>query len=197
MEWLRIKQDFPQRTTFVVQHYVQDPALWEDTGRKFHLRVFGCIVGDGKGGFTSYLFPQAFAHLSNEPFTMALDPVTKAFPSAVNLTNVAQNSPNSELFDGYRVVNLEEPAWREAWRKVQGVCTVVCDAAYPYIQCISSSFDFQLLGMDILLDSEAAVHLLEINCPPCMGTQMLGDAKLCDGLHDSYLQDHRDSLASS
>lgn len=189
LEWLRMKQAFTQQTTFVVQRYIEQPALWEDTGRKYHLRVFGCMVGDGEGGFTSHLFPQAFAHLSNERFSMTLEPSSKAFPVAVHLTNVAQNARNSDLFDGYRVVNLEQASWAEVWRGMQGVSAAVFDAASPHLKCLSSAFDFQLLGVDFLLDAEATVHLLEINCPPCMGTQTQGDARLCDGVHDSYLMD--------
>ena len=68
---------------YVVQRYVQTPALWSGGGgggNKYHLRCYAVVTGDGR----AFLFDRAFAHVANRPWTEQKDDREAGTPAAAD-----------------------------------------------------------------------------------------------------------------
>lgn len=112
---------------YVVQRYVDSPKLWGATGRKFHYRVYALLKGD----LSLYLYPRAFAHVANEPFTLDLD-AKCAFPASVHVANVATNISDLEKFSGYHVVSLPTEC-PSVWEDVKLIASELIAAATLFL----------------------------------------------------------------
>jgi len=166
----------PNSSSYVVQDYIENPALWQ--GRKFHFRIGAVKCADGK----AYLHRVAFLHPANRLYsTASLEPT-------VHLTNLCVNYADKDngSFIGEVIEDLliERP---ELFKKCLEIFGQVCDSLQFAFQTQRNGTDFEYIGLDFLASDDGSVHLLEANCPPAM----VSPTKFvrAEALHDLLLYD--------
>ena len=150
---------------FVAQRYIADPELWGGA-HKYHLRVYAALTGD----LGMLVHGTCFAHVANSPFALAFDPMGAGYDPAIHITNVAANVDDTGRFHGYPqlVLPRDRP---EVWRQIIALMGELRDAAKPFIGRQRRRGHFAHLGCDFMIDAAGTVFLIEINVPPCIGSQ--------------------------
>ena len=150
---------------FVVQRYIADPELWGGA-HKYHLRVYAALTGD----LGMLVHGTCFAHVANAPFALEFDPQGVGYDPAIHITNVAANVDDTGRFHGYPqlVLPRDRP---EVWRQIMCLMAELRDAAAPFVGRQRRRGHFAHLGCDFMIDAAGAVFLIEINVPPCIGSQ--------------------------
>jgi hypothetical protein len=150
-----------RKIRFVVQEYVERPALWE--GRfKYHIRMYVVLRAD----MGAFLHTRALAHVANKPYSAS----PEGFDDVqVHLTNVSKNHTNKELFHGCPILELESFLGARCWARLLALFAALFGAARPFMRHQVAAWDFAHIGVDIMLDAEGHPHLLECNVPPCIG----------------------------
>jgi hypothetical protein len=168
-------------TEWVVQRYVDRPLLWQ--GRfKYHYRCYGILFGDMR----FFLYRKAFAHVANKPWVeLCTEKQPAVFPNDVHITNVAANVTDGAAFHGFPVVDLVAEA-PQHWEEAAALMKSLISAVAGYMGEQRSRDHFCLMGLDLLPAVGGGVELLEINIPPCLGSQQ---SSLQDGQEEAQPTD--------
>jgi len=157
----------------VIQEYLVNPMLLEN--RKFAMRVymliarvkpflafhynFGYIKRCGEfydeGKFQR---EDLFRHITNQEFQKKADDFTGT--SAAELLSI-------EDLDGYLHHNMGIPAFRlNFWEQVKAIMMEVCLGCKEQVQEEASLGEFEIFGLDVIVDADQHVTLLEANRDP-------------------------------
>jgi len=182
----------------VVQRYVKDPFLIEDL--KFDLRVYVLVYGCDP--LRIYMHKEGLARLATEEYEAPTrDNIGNMY---MHLTNYAINKANENFVfntDAERADVGSKRSLSFVWSYVdrhggrsedlkkkikrmivKSVCAVQPQLARPYRTCqpndIENNMCFEILGFDILLDSQLKPWLLEVNHSPSFTTDSPFDHKV-------------------
>ena len=165
------------RPGLVVQRYIARPHLID--GFKYTLRCYLALVpGEALQG---WLFDEGFAKFTSRPYSR--DPASLGDP-VVHLTNPAVQEKNHAVPTSAR--NLSQRAYRERLRAeglddgalfegIAAIASTVVRAGRPFLERQSAAQlparpgqTFELLGLDILVDSSLRPWLIECNLSPSL-----------------------------
>eukprot|EP00747_Dinoflagellata_sp_TGD_P129518 gnl/TRDRNA2_/TRDRNA2_174693_c1_seq6.p1 gnl/TRDRNA2_/TRDRNA2_174693_c1~~gnl/TRDRNA2_/TRDRNA2_174693_c1_seq6.p1 ORF type:complete len:425 (+),score=56.41 gnl/TRDRNA2_/TRDRNA2_174693_c1_seq6:133-1275(+) len=213
----KLREEDPQRKTsseslagtglnfkWVAQDYIS-PLLFE--GRKFHIRLF--VVITGLNPLKVWMLPNSsFIMLAHENHTIPTEGVEisqdQLFKDITNHDFMYRNMP-AEIEkhpDRYWKVfetlhELGEDTWTEILKQIKYTVATSMMVAAPSFREASRLLPhqrscFEVMGYDLLLDSEKRVKLLEINRSPSMGayaevkrlrkSRLLGDVLCLAGI---------------
>ena len=163
----------PAGNLYVAQRYVDRPLLLH--GHKFDLRIFALVTSIDP--LVAYLHDEGFARVCGVPYApWGWDDLSAhltnteiqrraVLPQAIRAASSLPGGSKLALSDMWKL--LPPALHRDAvWRRVQ------CAVAGALVACANhvshNPGSFELLGVDVMLDEDGAVHLLEINTSPSM-----------------------------
>jgi len=179
-------EDISALERYVVQQYISKPLLLDDY--KFDLRIYVLITGccplrifvheEGLARLaTEKYVPPNLANLKEACMHLTNYAVNKSNPNFVFNTSASQADVGhkrslSSTLDYFRQMGYDVPAlWRKIYDMVIKTLVAVQPAlAHTYRSCQPEDYQnamcFELLGLDILLDSKFRPYLLEVNHSP-------------------------------
>ncbi|OMJ90247.1 hypothetical protein SteCoe_7451 [Stentor coeruleus] len=193
---------------YVVQEYLSDPYLIE--GLKFDLRIYVLVAGCNP--LRVFLHEDGLTRLATEPYS---NPDNINFSDMyVHLTNYAINKNNPKfkfnsnsnvdnvghkrsLKSTYEYLKNQGKDVEELQGKIEDIilktlCSVQPSVAHIYKTCQPEDFTngmcFELLGFDIIIDSNLNPILLEVNHSPSFSTDSPLDWKIKHRLIRETLQ---------
>ena len=181
----REEAKIPKKSAHVVSQYISNPLLIEKF--KFDLRIYVAITSFNP--LRVYLFDEGIVRFASCEFS--LENIESRF---AHLTNYSINKQNDEkeiaaikwslqqLKDHFMTNELD---WETFWCKVKdliiktvlSVETIVNNGMDMYVPHRSNCFD--LLGFDVMVDTDLQPWLVEVNLSPSMG---------CDGEIDRQIK---------
>lgn len=157
----------------VIQEYMVNPMLLEN--RKFAVRLylliarvkpllafhynFGYIKRCGEFYDENlYQKEDLFRHITNQEFQKKQDDFTQS--EAADLMSI-------ESLDKYLQENLGIPAFRlNFWQQVKEICMEICLGVKEPAQETGKLGQFEIYGLDVIVDADQRVYLLEANRDP-------------------------------
>lgn len=154
----------------LVQKYMEAPMLV--AGRKFDIRMW--VLLDAL--LNVYIFPEGYLRLSGEPFSLSDG------SKFVHLTNnaVQQHAPTYGKFERGNQLSFED--FRQLARR-EGAALDWSKEVYPRILKLTKMAfasvgyelnrnrrenNFELFGIDLMLDRDGVAWLIEVNTNPCL-----------------------------
>lgn len=121
------------------------------------------------------VYQDAFAHVANQAYSPSFDP-HEGYSREVHITNVAINATSGAgPLQGYPVVALDRDR-PDVWGRICAKLVDLIAAADPFLGPQRSARHFAHLGCDFMVDKCGEPWLLEINTPPCLGSQSSASA---------------------
>lgn len=192
----RVNSSSPFDGTYVVQPYLTNPALYN--GVKFDLRVYVVMMGDGCGLGSSpnglrpcraFLLRSGFARLCSVPYenvnesncdvaTMHIANDGVNFRNGVKMSQILRTTEH--LFAYLVSTNEHRLTAEDLWTRLADLAGRVITAfqhrlrnlakqqEIPFAEDQQHDQCYQLLGLDVMIDSEFNMWLLECNAKPCM-----------------------------
>ncbi|CAJ1434334.1 unnamed protein product [Effrenium voratum] len=165
----------------VIQEYMVNPLLLEN--RKFAVRVYMLVARTKPLLVFHYNFgyikrcgefydenkfnrEDLFRHITNQEFQKKQDDFT---------TSAAAELMSIEHLDRYLQENYGIPAFRlNFWQQVKSICMEVCLGMKEGIAEKGKLGQFEVFGMDVIVDADQRVYMLEANRDPSwvMDTQV-------------------------
>lgn len=184
IQLLHNEDQLPDRGEWLVQEYINDPHLIND--RKYALRLFLLITSTDP--LTAYLYKEGVVDLAVQPYSTDKN---KRLEPGVHIANGAlqSNLPGFDLTK--HCMNLNQ--WSEyitesgdpdqAWNDIEKILKQTLLAISKPLreasmsQLAHSEQCFELLGVDIMLDSKLKPWLIECNRTPSMTAEYSGALK--------------------
>lgn len=188
---VRQVEDLPDSPGLVIQEYMDQPLVFPDAPAKHVLRVY--VLVTSVAPFRAYLHRECTVKVASRPYVPASDDTDLV----VHLTNPTIQTRNTDVADPIRAVDMDtynrrlvsvghdpEVLWARMHRLVGDVLAVFADP----VAVLSSLFApnpagcFELLGLDVVVDTQLRPWLLECNLSPSLATRsprgtVAGDAQ--------------------
>ncbi|CAG9322482.1 unnamed protein product [Blepharisma stoltei] len=178
----------------VIQRYIMNPLLLD--GYKFDLRLYILITSFSP--LEVFLYKEGFARVSTVPFSLNPDKLSNKF---IHLTNSSiqkynQNSQNETvdaIFGGTKLAlkTLKERLgrsgvdWEKIWAQIKEIVLkslIAVQSEIPSLECC-----FDLVGYDVMIDSNCQCWLIEINSSPSLARENYLDDLVKQQLIDDTL----------
>lgn len=176
----------------VVQKYITNPLLLE--GYKFDMRIYVLVTSFHP--LEAFVYREGFARLSTERFSLEPMMMKNAY---IHLTNFAVNKNNEDAkqsahFSGGSKISLKtlkdkltkmDYSFPKIWSQVHEIIIkslLGCSVSVPPFPAA-----FELFGYDIMIDTDGACHLIEINASPSLERSYLIDEIIKQSLIDDIL----------
>lgn len=182
---------------YVVQQYIDRPHLIDDL--KYDLRLYVLVYGVNP--LRIYLHQMAFARFCTEAYER---PTKRNMKNIyMHLTNYALNKQNEEYEEAegddgdeghkrslgaiLQILDGQGCDTRKFMDQVKDLIVKTMITGQPNLnfnykicqpECLDNSMAFQILGFDILIDSQFKPYLLEVNCSPSFRTDTQLDYKI-------------------
>ncbi|UVC49999.1 hypothetical protein MACK_003622 [Theileria orientalis] len=175
---------------YTAQEYIARPLLLN--GKKFDIRVYLLLIGETK----AFIYKNSLVRVCTEEYSYPSQYNSRN--NFVHLTNYSINKSNVSSYhrgdlDDERnnkqllfpvLDNLEDVGYdkEKIWNQIVNICSLVCGTMNPEIHLnsrLSTSKSkklrrmpsyFQILGLDVILDSYGKAWLLEVNSCPSLKT---------------------------
>ncbi|MCK5361056.1 MAG: hypothetical protein KAJ95_10545 [Gammaproteobacteria bacterium] len=184
IELLQREDQLPDYGKWLAQEYIENPHLINN--RKYTLRLFLLITSAAP--LTAYLYRDGVVDLAVQPYSTDKN---KRHNPAIHIANGALQSTFPEFDVKKHCMDLGQ--WRthvtkndnaeQVWKDIEAILkeTLIAISA-PLRESSMSQLAhpeqcFELLGVDIMLDSELKPWLIECNRTPSMTTEYSGDLK--------------------
>ncbi|BAM40493.1 uncharacterized protein TOT_020000748 [Theileria orientalis strain Shintoku] len=175
---------------YTAQEYIARPLLLN--GKKFDIRVYLLLIGETR----AFIYKNSLVRVCTEEYSYPSKDNSKN--NFIHLTNYSINKSNVSSYhrgdlDDERnnkqllfpvLDNLEDVGYdkKEIWNQIVNICSLVCGTVGPEIHLnsrLSTSKSknlrkmpgyFQILGLDVIIDSYGKAWLLEVNSCPSLKT---------------------------
>ncbi|UVC54716.1 hypothetical protein MACJ_003686 [Theileria orientalis] len=175
---------------YTAQEYIARPLLMN--GKKFDIRVYLLLIGETK----AFIYKNSLVRVCTEEYSYPSK--YNSGNTFIHLTNYSINKSNisnyhrGDLNDERNnkqllfpvLDNLEDVGYdkQDIWNQIVNICSLVCGTMNPEIHLnsrLSTSKSkklrrmpshFQILGLDVILDSYGKAWLLEVNSCPSLKT---------------------------
>lgn len=186
--------------TFIIQEYIERPFLYQ--GRKFDIRHF-VLVTSVNGKSKGYWFKRGYIRTTSSEYTL------NHGMAAVHLTNDAVqkqlpdygrfekgNKLSYEEFQAYLKREYEEKYdfWGSVYPQMRRIATEAMQAAGNSMDPRKLQHNFELFGLDFLIDSNFKPWLIEVNSNPCLEVSCPLLADMIPSLLENTLKIGVDSL---
>ncbi|KAG1647388.1 Tubulin polyglutamylase TTLL6 [Nymphon striatum] len=170
----------------IVQEYIDDPMVFPDVPFKHVLRVYTLITMIDP--LTAYAYPELVVKVTSQEWRPAAESIDEL---ARHLTNPTVQMAHSDSNDPVQAIDRATFAQRldtvgvsmdAVWTDIRTMIADVLQVFAPTISVLSSVFTprpsscFELVGFDLMLDSNAMPWLLECNMSPSLGTRSPADS---------------------
>jgi hypothetical protein len=182
----------------IIQHYISNPYLIKQ--RKLNIRLYVAVVcypnGDGDGDGDSYINSNGYYRRDTKVY---LYPAGKCIYSNQDynpddITNLESHLTSLNLDVGiyssvpHNLTELEKyigtPEYNIIWNKIIKKMGMIMQAVKPVIcQDIKGRVNFQLFGVDVMLDSGLEPWILEFNKGPDMTYKTTRDKAIKEAVY--------------
>ena len=159
--------------TYIVQSYIDRPLLYH--GRKFDLRHY-LMVTSTEGTIRGYFYQEGYVRTTSQNYSI------NSPQPGVHLTNdaVQKYLPNYGKFEkgnklSYRQlneymlkINPKKGFYDVVFPQIRTISREVIEAAFPFIDPQRRSSNFEIFGIDVMIDSNYKCWLIEVNTNPCI-----------------------------
>ena len=180
---------------FVVSEYISSPLLFN--GYKFDLRIYVAITSVNP--LRVYIYEEGLARFATCKYQEQGAKQSAKQDKFMHLTNHSVNRKNASFVDEdgkgskWSITALREELRKQGiddgliWRKIEDICIKTVISAEPFMfQAGKTNVPyrdncFELLGFDILIDSQYEPWLIEVNLSCSLG---------CDSVLDQKVKSH-------
>ena len=169
----------------IIQHYIRNPFLINQ--RKLNIRLYIAIICKPNTAPGAYLYPEGKCIYTNQDYNPYDITNLESHLTSLNLDmNVYSSLPhNLKQLEKY-IGNSEYSA---IWNKIVKKLGMVIRAVKPSIcQDIKGTVNFQLFGVDVMLDSVMEPWILEFNKGPDMTYKTPMDKEIKQSVYEDLFQ---------
>jgi hypothetical protein len=163
--------EVPNIDSHLVQKYITNPLLLD--GYKFDMRIYVLVTSFNP--LEAFIYKDGFARMSNYLFSLAGEEREIHLTNAAIQNKIALNSnEHTKVFGGSKIslemlknklskMNIE---FNSIWEQIKDIVLkslIACEIDIP-----NSPSSFELLGYDIIIDTNSKCWLLEINTSPSL-----------------------------
>ncbi|CAD8203545.1 unnamed protein product [Paramecium octaurelia] len=162
--------------TYLIQRYIEKPFLYNK--RKFDIRCY-FLITQLNNIFRAYWYEDGYIRTSSEEFD--LDDPANLY---VHLTNDAiqkyadtygryENGNKLSLSEFQRYLENQPKKYnfyRDLYPQLIEIATISIKSVYCKLAPHKKEFNFEIFGLDFMIDSQFKPYLIEINTNPCLET---------------------------
>ncbi|CAK94059.1 unnamed protein product (macronuclear) [Paramecium tetraurelia] len=162
--------------TYLIQRYIEKPFLYNK--RKFDIRCY-FLITQLNNIFRAYWYEDGYIRTSSEEFD--LDDPANLY---VHLTNDAiqkyadtygkyENGNKLSLSEFQRYLENQSKKYnfyKDLYPQLIEIATISIKSVYCKLAPHKKEFNFEIFGLDFMIDSQFKPYLIEINTNPCLET---------------------------
>jgi len=169
----------------IIQHYIPNPFLINQ--RKLNIRLYVSIICKPNTETRAYLHPDGKCIYSNQDYNPKDIANLESHLTSLNLdVNVYSSVPHN-LKQLEKYIGIVE--YNVIWGKIVKKLGMVMQAVKPSIcQDIKGTVNFQLFGVDVMLDTAMEPWILEFNKGPDMTYKTPMDKEIKNGVYKDLFQ---------
>ena len=162
--------------TFIVQHYINEPLLYHK--RKFDIRAY-MMITSSNGVIKGYWYQEGYIRTSGYLFT--LDELSNTYKHLTNdaiqkhSDNYGKYEKGNKIgysdFQRYLEVNgSRHNFYRDVYPTMSKIATDAIKATALFLDPQKLNNNFEVFGLDFMIDTHFRTYLIEVNTNPCLET---------------------------
>jgi len=165
----------------IIQHYISNPFLINQ--RKLNIRLYIAIICKPNMAPGAYLYPEGKCIYTNQDYNLNDITNLESHLTSLNLDVGVYSSLPYNLKQLEKYIGNSE--YNTIWNKIVKKLGMVIRAVKPAIcQDIKGQMNFQLFGVDVMLDQQMEPWILEFNKGPDMTYKTPMDKEIKQSLYE-------------
>lgn len=188
-----------QTKSFVIQKYIESPLLYK--GRKFDIRMY-MLVTWINGSIRAYWYTQGYVRTSSKEYSLV-----NFENKQIHLTNEAiqKKGEGYGKFESGNKLTLEELSKyiaeiqadseddiisfeKHIYPKIKDISIETIKSSYKKLTSRNSKYQFEIFGLDFMIDQIYQVWLIEVNTNPCLSCCSPVSCKLIPTMIENQLR---------